>query len=185
MFPVPSIGAEVVPWKIRGKGLRLRQQATGRRPALACDLCTVTGCPARGDGWSALAGLATRATAGHWSRRGAGQRRAAAAAPAGLLPGRARQRCRPQNRRMPATPVSDGGMPRRSGARVASNLRTRCGPWPSAAGAAGALEAVLRILTSQRTRPGSRSWSPPVRRSRQAAKDSTRLVMAALPLKPY
>lgn len=36
--------------KIRRKGVRLRQHATGRRPALASDLSTATGCPARGDG---------------------------------------------------------------------------------------------------------------------------------------
>jgi hypothetical protein len=142
LFPVPLDRRRGCAVEDQRQGSALAQQATGRRPALACDLSTVTGCPARGDGRALWQARSPARRPGHGSRRGAGQQHAAAAAPVGLPPGRARQTLPPRDARMPATPAGDGGMPRRSGAPVAESVRTRSGPRPSAAGAAGALKAV-------------------------------------------
>ena len=158
LLPSPSTGAEVVAVEDQRQGWRLRHRAaTGRRPALACDLRAVTGCPARGGRPSALAGVATRVTARYRLRRVLADGPAAAATPAGLPPERAWQRCRPvtpeRQRPQPATadvaPIWRAGCP--PPALPVAN------PGRLAAGAVGALETVKKVLTETTGQPlGSR-----------------------------
>jgi hypothetical protein len=108
------------------QGWRLRHRVSDAAGALACDLCAAAGCQARGGRPSALQAWPP-ADGGHPQRRGAGQRRAAAAV--GLPP--VRQSCRTATARGPATPASGGGMPRRSARPVAASLRTEHRPRPS------------------------------------------------------
>jgi hypothetical protein len=117
---------------------------------LDCDLCSVTGCPARGGRPSALAGVAT----GRWRGTGRGRVRAsvpaAAAAPAGLPPERARQRCRPVTAECPPPRPVTAGRRADPARRMPAACATSSGPRPSVAGAEGALEAVEKVLTDRR-----------------------------------
>jgi hypothetical protein len=147
--PSSSTGAEVLPWKIRGKGLRLRSKRRAAGPPLPVIL--------DGDRMPGARGTAVRScksghrcdggapvTAGSWpTTRGSRRvRRASARKGAATLPPP-----RPQQAsdRSPVT-VGCCADPAR---RLPAACAPRADPGRPAAGAEGALEAVEKVLTAQ------------------------------------